>query len=146
GEPGAWSVARPGISDRSRRICQDRRTSSRRSLLRPRPFQGRRSCPTPPVRGVVKLSRNDAQYLAVFGCERNAPVRRVQRTIRALHEPVREAREPVQQYRPLASLAIESDEVGAVGRPLIVVGEDLNAIELVAVPGQANDRVAGPER
>lgn len=86
------------------------------------------------------VSRHDAEHLAVVGCERNAPIRRVQRTVGAHHESVREAGEPGQHLRPLTGLAIEADEVGAVGRPLIVVGEDLDAIEFVAMPRQADGR------
>ena len=54
--------------------------------------------------------------------------------------------EPGQHFRAHASLAIERDEVGVVGRPLVVVGEDLDAIEPLAVPRQADDRVEGLER
>jgi len=43
----------------------------------------------PSARRRIRPSRNDAQHLAIFGCERNTPVRRVQRTVGALHETVR---------------------------------------------------------
>ena len=43
-------------------------------------------------------------------------------------------------------LGIERDEVGAVGRPWVVVGEDLDAVQPVAAPRQADDRVERLER
>src|SRR5690349_9152161 len=58
-------------------------------------------------RASVTTSRNDSQHLAVFGRERDGPVRRVQRTVRTLHESVREAGEPGQHLGPPAGPAIE---------------------------------------
>ena len=90
--------------------------------------------------------RRDAQHTAVARCKRNAPVRGVQRAVGTLDEPVREARKPGQHVRPLTRPAIEPDEVGGVGRPRMVQGEDLDAIEIVAMPCQTDERVAGFER
>ena len=53
-----WSIGKPSrpavgliVSDRTRWICRACQRSSRHSLLRPRPSQGRPPCPSPPECG-----------------------------------------------------------------------------------------------